>query len=74
MMGSVISAPIVQKETLWIGVFRRHIMKKRGLKLDLKGWTGRERSCAFPSKWLVISTAVTHARKQQPWIEMKYLT
>lgn len=35
-MGSVISAPIVQKETLWIGVFRRYVMKKRCLNLALK--------------------------------------
>lgn len=52
-MGSVISAPTVQKETLWIGVFRRYVMKKT---YGLEGWTGREKSCAFPSKGLVIST------------------
>lgn len=38
MTDSALSAPIVQKETLSLGVFRRHIMKKKGLKLGLEEW------------------------------------
>lgn len=36
LTGSALSAPAVQKDTLSIGVFRRHIMKKKGLKLGLE--------------------------------------
>lgn len=68
-----ISAPTVQKETLWIGVFRKQVMKKKGLQLGLEGWAGREKSCAFPRKGLANFIAVIHPGKQQPRIEIKYL-
>lgn len=44
------------------------------LKLGFEGWAGREKSCGFPPKGLVISAAVIHPEKQQPWVETKYLT
>lgn len=46
----------------------------KGLKLGLEGWAGREKPCAFLPKGLVISAAVIHPEKQQPWVETKYLT
>lgn len=48
-------------------------MKKKGLKLGLEGWAGRQKSRAFPPKGLVISTAVIHPGEQQPWVETSTL-
>lgn len=72
-MGSAISAPMVPKETLWISVFRRHIMKKKELKLGLEGWAGREKPCPFPPKGLVMSTAVLHPGNNSPGWELNLL-
>ena len=60
MMGSAVRAPMVQKETLWIGMFRSYMMRKKEPELGLERWAGREKSCAFPPKGLVISAAVIH--------------
>lgn len=72
-MGSAISAPMVPKETLWISVFRRHIMKKKELKLGLEGWAGREKPCPFPPKRLVMSTTVLHPGNNGPGWELNLL-
>lgn len=53
---------------IWISVFRRQIMKKKGLKLGLEGWAGREKSCAFPPKGVDLYCWETTA-----WVETKCL-
>lgn len=65
LTGSALSAPAVQKDTLSIGVFRRHIMKK-GLNLALKKGAGREKSRAFLPKGQVIFTATIHLEHNSP--------
>lgn len=59
-MGSAVSVPTVQKETLWTAEFRSYIMSKKELELGLERWAGREKSRAFPTNGLVISAAVIH--------------
>ena len=38
MMGSAVRAPMVQKETLWIGMFRSYMMRKKEPELGLERW------------------------------------
>lgn len=65
-----VSAPTVQKETLWIDGFRRHCMKKKILS-KFEGCAGRKITCFSiegAGDFYCISIHTT-----QPW-ETNYLT
>lgn len=66
LTGSALSAPAVQKDTLSIGVFRRHIMKKKGLKLGLEERGRQGKIMCFSTKGVGDFYCYNPSGTQQP--------